>query len=202
MSVFGSIVTIDQVKRAVVEHVDRWIETYLAEIERQNGLDPRTINQPASYITVDDEGLNKWPEDQLPCVVVMCPGTSDTPRSTSEGVSAAFVVNIAVIVSSITAKDTSEVASYYGAAVNALMVQNQSLGGFAAGTVWRGVRLDDLAPDDGRTIAAVTNVFAVGVENVVQTGSFGLTEPPEDPYDVPDFETPESITVEVEQEAP
>lgn len=202
MSVFGPIVNQPAIQQAVVETIDLWIVTYLAEIERQNDLEPRAIQLPKSYITSDDGELNKWPEDQLPAILVMCPGNANDPVERADGYTANFAVNVAAIVSQRDKESTTTMAGYYGAALMALIVQNPSLGGIANGVRWRGGRTDDLAPDDARSIAAAVHVFEVEVENVVQLADFGLNEPPEDPYEAFEFETPDSITVDVEQEAP
>lgn len=183
MSVFGQITTAIEVQEAVVSTIKTWIEDYLADRERKDGLEPRKIAKPKSYVLSDDGSLNKKPEDQTPTVVVLCPGTANQPLIEGDGTyRIGWLVNVAVIVSARDHKSTQELAKRYAAVMRALLVQNASLGGFSDGVTWRGERYDDLSAEDDRTIAATVNVFEVLVPDVVQAGA-GLRTPSPDPYD-------------------
>lgn len=196
--VFGPSVGQRHVKGAVEQTIKRWIETYLAAIERAEGLEPRELHvpDPGNYVLKDDGALNKRPEDQLPAILVLCPGTAGDPEPESEGLyRVPFLVNVAAIVSSSDPDFVSELADFYASALRDLLVHNGSLGGFANSAVWKGSRTDDLKPEDNRSIAAGVNVFHIYVPGVVQRGA-GLKAPPEDPYE--EIELPTITDVEVE----
>lgn len=198
--IFGPLVDPSDVQAAVQETLEEWIETYLAVVERAKGLDPKSMELPASYVQKDDGALNKRPEDELPCVAILCPGTAGDPTMDGSGLyTARWVVNVAVIVTSGDQDFVSDYAKFYAAAIRAALVQNGSLGGFAKTTVWRGERNDDLRPEDDRTMAAGTNVFEVMVPDVVQRGA-GLKAPPAKPYEESELPTVESVEVELKPE--
>lgn len=180
-SVHGNIITGSDIEAAALTTVERWIETYLAEIERQNDLDPRTLPLPRAYVTVADDQLDVWPEDQLPAIAVLSPGTASEPRYDADHVAAGYAVNVAVLVSARDKETTKRLAHLYGAAILLLMVEQRSLDGFASSSRWRGQRWDALSPEDNRTLAAAINVFEVAVDPVVTTGG-GRKEPLDDPY--------------------
>jgi hypothetical protein len=193
--VFGPSIRERHVQRAVRDTVKRWITTYLAAIERAEELDPRSLPEPRSYVLKDDGTLNKRPSDQTPTICVLCPGTYGDPVMEGEGLyRAAFLVNVAAIVESGDPDFVSDLAGFYISAVRDLLVHNGSLGGFAQTSAWKGSRTDDLKPEDGRSIAAGTNVFHVYVSGVVQRGA-GLKAPPEEPYE--EIELPTITDVEV-----
>lgn len=183
--IFGPMLGPIDVRRAVKATLIEWMETYLAAVERHYELPAKRLEvpDPRNYVTKDNGQLNKKPEEHLPCVVILCPGTAGDPGREGDGMyNAPYLVNVAVIASAKDEESSSDLAMYYALAVRSLLVQQGSLGGFARGTRWKGDRNDDLAARSRRTIAAGTNVFHVSVPNVAQKGA-GLREPPADPYD-------------------
>jgi hypothetical protein len=197
MNVFGPSVHERHVQRAVLDTIQLWIETYLANVERRESLPPRSIPVPASgnYVLRDDGALGKRPEDQLPAICILCPGTTEEPTVDGEGrYRAAFLVNVAAIVSSGDPDYVSDLAKLYTSALRDLLIQNGSLDGFAETSAWKGSRTDDLKPEDDRSIAAGVNVFHIYVSGVVQRGA-GLKAPPEDPYE--EIELPTVADVDV-----
>lgn len=184
-AVFGPILSPIDVRLAVRETVREWIETYLARVERHYGLEPRSLQLPKTYVMRDDGKLDKAPQDRLPAVVILSPGTAGKPKREGDGnYRASYAVSVAVVVSASTKNPTAviDLAQYYSAAIMALMVHQGTLGGFAESTSWEGQRNDELAPEDDQTNAAGTNVFKVTVPNVVRKGA-GLKTPPEEPYE-------------------
>jgi len=198
--VFGPLIDERDVQHAVRDTITLWIETYLAVVERKIEVDPRTLLLPRSYVLKDDGTLDKRPEDQIPSVVILCPGTAGDPRMDGEGLyRVPYAVNVAVIVSAMDEVSTSDLAKFYAAAIRNLLVHNGSLGGFAESTRWRGSRNDELRPEDDRTMAAGTNVFEVLVPDVVQKGA-GLKAPPDEPYEETELPTVTKVDVELEPE--
>ena len=181
--IFGPLKGAIDVREAVKATIQKWIPTYLAAVERHYGLKPRTIQTPRSYVFSDDGKLDKRPEKQVPCVVILVPATSGKPAREGDGnYRARWPVTVSVIVASKNQGATSDLAQWYSTAILGLMVHNGTLGGFAMETTWFGQRNDDLRPEQNRTLAAGTNVFEVLVPEVVRKGA-GLKEPPADPYE-------------------
>lgn len=198
--IFGPLIDTRDVQLAVKSTVQKWIKTYVALVERMNGLDPRSLPLPRSYVLKNHDALSKNPEDQTPAIVIVCPGTAGDPVRDGEGFyRVPYAVSVAAIVSARDEDSTSVLAKRYAAALYALMVHNGSLGGFAEGVRWRGERNDDLRPDGDRTIAVGINVFEVLVPNVIQAGA-GLKEPPEEPYEESELPTVDDVEVALKPE--
>lgn len=201
--VFGPLVTDEDIQVAVRDTIKDWLETYLAAIERHVGLEPRSLPLPRSYVLEDSDQLRKGPEDQLPCIAILAPGTARAPEMDGEGnYRAAVVISVSAIVSAgglDSQANTSRLAKRYRKALEMLLVQQGSLGGFATATVFKGWSTNDLKPEDNRTIAAGMNLFEVLVPNVVQRGA-GLKAPPEDPYEEIELPTVEEVDVVLKPE--
>jgi hypothetical protein len=182
-SVFGPIKSPIDLRKAISETIEIWIETYLALVERTYELDPRSLPLPRSYVFKDDGTLDKRPEDQLPTIVILSPGTKGKPKREGDGMyRVPWAVNVAAIVSARNHGDSMDLATYYATAIEALFVHQGSLGGFAVGSAWEGQRTDELRSEDDHMMAAGTNVFTFTVDQVVQKGA-GLRVPPENPYE-------------------
>lgn len=191
-ALFGAILDGTEVEEAVLETVRLWEATYLREIEEQKGLDPNSLPAFRSRFAVSEDEPDRWPEDQLPSLVVACPGTLGEPKSDGEGAyHATFAVEVGVIVSANEEGATNRLAKRYAAAVRAILVQHSSLGGFARGLDWMGEAYDRVVErPDQRMLRATVLPFSVEVDDVVQA-AHGPTElPVEDagPYDVDEIE--------------
>ncbi len=199
MSIIGPIILPQHVKDAVARTIRAFMETYLAEVERAAGLDPRSllVPKPGSYITREDDRLEDWPESQLPAVIIMSPGTAERPAVDGDGEYAArWAVNVAVVASGNSQLATSDLAGYYAGAVRALLVQQGTLQGFANGTTWKGERYGDLPADARRTLATSIEVFEVRVENVVTRG-LGPRKPLDEPYEETDLPVAKHVEAEL-----
>ena len=105
-------------------------------------------------------------------------------------------LEITAVCSATTEEKSRDYASLYAFVSAAIVMQNPSVGGLAIGTTWErtGTRL--LASEEKRTLAAEGNVFEIEVADVMNLHA-GLPEPPDDPYDVPEFPTIDETQVEV-----
>jgi hypothetical protein len=203
-AVFGPFILDEEVKAAFIATLKEWLPTYLAVIERRVGLEPKSLPLPRAWVVNDDGNLDKRPQDQLPTVVVMMPGSGEVkPVRDGRGVyRAGYVVNVAVIVSAggeDEQANTSRLAERYRAAVALILLHHGSLGGFAEGLLWRGWRTDDLKPQEEQSQAAGTNVCEVLVKGIAQHG-VGLKEPLEEPYEETDLPTITEVDVDIEPE--
>lgn len=157
-----------------------WMTAYIAEIERQLGLDPKTIPVIKSYVTANE--FRKWPEEQTPAILVVSPGLTDPPKKEGDGTyRGSFSLGVAAIAKGRTKQETQRTAKVYGAAIAGAMVQHPSLQGFARGLGWRDQSYTDIDSDEGRTLASSQNIFEIEVGNLVQAFG-GPVVVPEDPY--------------------
>lgn len=187
----GEIITGRDVEMATLVFLRRWSGTYLAECERQKGYAPGALPRIRTYTTASD--FEKWPEDQLPCVVLVSPGLAEEPLADGAGVyRCKFSVGVAVVVSAATMDETAALAKLYVAALRTAILQHQSLEGFATGIEWLDENYDDLPSIDTRSLGAGQLIFAVEVAGMARrwNGPKTPNEPPpvdtdplpEDPY--------------------
>ncbi len=194
--VFGPVRSPIDLRKAIATTIEDWIETYLALVERTYGLPSHALPVPKEYVFKDDGTLDKQPENALPCIVILSPGTRRAPKREGDGMyRVPWLVNVAAIVSARDHGTTMDLATYYTTALRLLLIHNGTLGGFALGSAWEGERTDELRPDGERTQAAGTNVFTFTVDQVAQKGA-GLRTPPDEPYDP--VELPEITEVKVD----
>lgn len=166
MSVFGQIITAKMVADAVKASVQKWVVTYLAEIARINGVTEKF--QPfLSYPTELD--LTKYPEDMLPALVTVCPGTTKT---TKRGAiyEAEWSVGLGIVLSGQNESDSYQLVTDYTAAVRALLVQHPALDvPWVTGLEYIAERYDNgpLRTEDTRTLGLGSLALAVTTMGVV-----------------------------------
>ncbi len=172
MSVFGDIVEGGAVERATEETLKKWIDTYLAEVERQSERLAGSIQRPQSWLNVAD--FNKF--QRLPCIMIISPGLSDVPVRDGDGYyRATWTLGIAAILTARTKGAALSLSRAYGAAIRGVMLQHRSLEGHAKGVSWLDERYDDL-PDDTRILTAVRLVFDIELDKITSTKE-GPTDP-------------------------
>lgn len=175
----GSVVTGRDVELAVLAFLKRWAGTYLAECERQRGYVPGSLPRIRTWTTANE--FETWPEDQLPCCLLVSPGLIEAPLADGAGVyRAKFSLGLAVIVSARTMDETAALAKLYCAAFRAAILQHQSLEGFASGIEWLDENYDDIPSIDDRSLGAGQAVFAVEVSGFARRWN-GPTTPNEPP---------------------
>lgn len=180
---FGQIITGYDVEVAAQETLETWLETYIAEMERQQGRVVESVPLPRTINVMN--GFEKWPEDQLPCLLIVSTGLIEEPMRLGDGTYwAKWDLVIGAITSARTQAESWDLAKLYGAAIRALILQNQTLGGFSRGCDWITERYDDLSIEDHRSLASATVAFSVEVESVVRDA--GPSTVPIDPYASPD----------------
>lgn len=181
-NVFGPIVTGADVEAAALATLQLWMTTYLAEIERQTGRSPHALPPIRSWEIIDD--LARWPEDQVPAIVLASPGLAGEPQKGGDGTyQATWHLIVAVIASGRDRGSSRSLAQAYGAAVRTLLLQQPSLGGFATAVEWIGERYDVLTSEVARTLAGGRLEFTVDVDDVVSIAGAPLHPDPEpDPY--------------------
>lgn len=198
-SVFGPIVTGAHVEEAVIRLIRKWSGTYLAELERRNGLEAGQLARLRSWQTAPT--FDNWPEDQLPGCIVVSPGLDGEPIRRGDGnVTATFSIGLGFVVVAATQELSHRYAMLYIAAHRALILQKPSLEGFANGVRWVTESYDELPFDDVRSLGAGMGVFNVEVRSVVNTSGGPQArdplEPDTDPW--PDWPSVQRVEVDVD----
>lgn len=188
-SVFGPIVSGATVEAAALATLRKWMPTYVRETCRQAGRDP--LPDPRGYTLAST--FDRWPEDQLPAVVVVSPGWVGRPRHSGTGGAMVPWGLAAGIVVSATPEATRENAQLYVAAVRTALVHHESLGGLALGLDC--VDEDYVPPfafGRTRTLLALQASFVVTVDDAFMyghgpDGPWGPPPDPPNPTDPPNW---------------
>ena len=169
MSIFGRIVTNSMVEAAVLELVNVWADTGLAEVERQSGVTVGLIQRPRAYAAAFD--FDNWQEEQLPAVYAVSPGPAQLERAGGDRYTAIYPLDVGVFVNDQTEPLVRGAASAYQMAVAMIVAQNGGIGALAATrTEWIGgaLRLPD---PDNRTLALATCEFHIVISDVLDGGA-------------------------------
>lgn len=195
MSIFGTIISADQLEDAAVTTLESWFKTYSREFELQAGLPQDALPLPRSY-TITEE-VDRDSADQLPAVVVISPGLTGQPRQEGDGsFRATWALAVGIFVSARTRRDTSRLVRQYGAIIRAIMLQKQSLGGFADGTRWTDESYDDtFGFVDRQSISAGQVIFQVEVVDVTSRWAGPVAPTAPDPVTQPGSDWPLADTV-------
>lgn len=185
-AVFGRIVTAYDVEAAIVQTGQRWLNDYLAEIERHHGYaDVLAIPRPRSWIVSAE--TEKMPEDQLPSIMVASPGlgADDEPHADGQGYyRAAWRIDVSAMIDARGNRNALRVARFYAGALRALYVQQQwddiANPLDIVRVDWMDERYSLLDSIDDRTVCVGTVELRVEVANVVQRGN-GPRTPSTDP---------------------
>lgn len=170
-NLYDRIVTFEQVERAVVATLDLWIDGYLGELERIEGYASGEIARPLGIVTASQ--FDKWNEDELPCILVLCAGLDGRPVRRSGGVyEASYLVGVVPIVSDVNVSESRKLASTYVAACRTAIGQHKMLrsslhpAGFASFSKWRDEKSGEIPFPETRTLASGHVIFSIGVEGV------------------------------------
>lgn len=199
-TIFGPIVTGADVEDWIFQVLQRWSCTYLAEVERQHGIEPGSLPDVRAWVPAPS--FDFWPEDQVPGVLVVSTGTSERPLKSGDGsYRARWQIRLGVIVSAATQAQSHKLAKLYLAAHATILLQRPSLEGRANGVDWLGEEYTQIAFDDIRSIATGEALFTVQVDDVRHADAGPVT--PADPRDPctdpwPPWATATLVDVDVE----
>jgi hypothetical protein len=186
--VYGRIVTGNDLERSALDLLRAKLPEYVGEVERQHGQTPGKRQTPRGYIVASQ--FAKWPEDQLPVVVVISPGVTGPPRRAGDGRTlASWALSAGVINSAAHIEKVRENALDYVAAIRTLLAQEQTLGGLATAVDW--IDEDYIPPfpyGQSRSLFGAQAIFTVTVDDVVSYGRgpggpWGPPPAPDDPTD-------------------
>lgn len=192
LAVFGRRVYRHQIEEAVVEHLRFWLPTYLRFIERDLDRAPLSLEDPKSWgVTYL---LDRWPEQQLPAVVVTSPGQAAAMPKAGDGRYAGTWAMRAYTV--LTAGDTggpdepisgtpAKLAGLYAAAIGLVLAQKPALAAIGGRCVQISEGYDDTPSKMRRTMSVAHVPFTVQVQDVMRS-RLG----PDVPYPDPDIPPP------------
>lgn len=187
MSIFGPIIDGATVEESVMTFLQRWLPTYLAEVARQNGLDPDVWLQPGNWPPSwsNKTRFDLTEETRLPAILVISAGLAGRPIKEGDGnYRATWMIGIAAIVSAKDQDSTNKLAKRYGAAIRWLMMQHPSMEDpNVEGVDWEDEIYDDIPPQQERTLSGVRLVFSVEYTHVMSAldGPVLPADPPPDP---------------------
>lgn len=178
--IFGPIPTRIAIATATRDLLADWLPAYLAEIERQNNLDPESLPHIRSWTTRTTP--TKWVEEQTPACVIVCPGLAGIPQRDGNGIwQAPWGVGVAIVTSGNSQETVIENSGYYGAAVRACLLQQQPLDGIDGRLRWLDEDYAEIPESKSRTVAAGRVEFEVLIPVAVDDMA-GPLAVPDDPY--------------------
>lgn len=188
VDVYGPLVSASDVEEGVIAHLRLWLPAYLREVDRRYDIEEPGLPSIRSYSTVNE--FKKWPEEQIPAVIVISPGTDGEPKREGDGTyRTKWTVGTAVVVSARDQASTNRIAKLYGLAVRAAILQHQKLGELNAESVeWNAERYDNVRRESNRTIAAANLIFGVQIRGTINSLA-GPIVPPPDPSADPELDT-------------
>lgn len=201
--VFGRIVIASDAETALVDTLQAWLPSYLAELERRTGREPGAVPMVRSWRR--SNRFYRFPQDQLPAAIVISPGTTGAPERRGDGtIDAWYRLGIAIVCAANTAEATNELAKLYAAAVRTAVLQQPALAGdpsdphpFAARVVFVGETTDDV-PAEYLEIGCTAQVeFDVLVEGIADAAAGPAETTVDAPTDLP-VVTSHHIDIEVE----
>lgn len=181
-TLFGRGVSGGDLEQWVVDVLKRWSSTYLSEVERQHGLASCTYPRVRGWSL--GVSFDTWPEDQVPGVLVICPGLVPPPVKGGDGVyRARWNVQIGCCCSARTQLESHTMAQHFVEAHRWIMLQKQSLEGWALAVDWLDESYDPITYDDSRSLYAGYATFAIEVDDVGTTLAGPTGDPQPDPCD-------------------
>lgn len=195
-NVFGNFVGVYDIDECIIDLYKIWIETYLDEVARRSGESFARMRPPRSYRASHE--IEFMPEDQRPCVVIVCATPDETPNITGSNspseygkiVWMSWQYDIAVQVVAQGSKKSSiprahRLAMLYATALRLAVVQcetdlTKKLGWFVD---WRGEEPGVIDSDADRTTAVGIVHLTISVPEAMVRGAGPLK--PVDPQ-IPD----------------
>lgn len=183
---FGLIISPFTVENDMIEHLKKWMPTYLGQMER----DSHPPRKPGSLEVLNyttKTRFDAFPEELLPLIVVISPGTVDRPYKNGRVWCAKWVLRITAVCSAPEEDTTRELAHIYMTALRAAVLQYKSINDNpnVESVEWIGDIYNLVGSSETRTMAASQAVFHVEYKNVVDE-AHGPAEPttePETPSD-------------------
>jgi hypothetical protein len=200
-SMFGRIRHAGEAENAVRVTLQKWLHTFLTEVERQNQITPGQIERPRgdSYFrTTDPQSL---PNHSIPAIAIEGTGPVTDPQDLDGAgtVTVAWGVSVTVYAKGKNRDDALDNARMIGAAIRATLAGKPSLEGFASDVWWIDEDFGVLEASRERTMAGCEEVFGVQPDGGVMRYGAGPNQPDPDPDPVHDYgEHPTAESVQID----
>jgi len=184
------------VEQALIDHMQPWVDAYLAAREAKVSLAYGAIARPASWIT--KQTFTALPgEENTPAVIIVADGFSDPPKKRGDGNWDAYIhVGVVGLCHGPEAKYARELAGHYQAALLSLCLQQRKVSTNIRMEDWQDLAVDDVDEDQSRTLCAARLEFVYFVQGF-STDTDGPVTPPVDPSTPPSGD-PEVHTVVIQ----
>lgn len=189
-TIYGPLISLWNVEQAVIstllapplEGTAPRLVYYLAEVERQNGIVPRTLPVPPA----DDSyygGLDalSWIEASLPSLIVAVKPEGPPERMGAGDYGQMFQIAVTAIVAGEHEDAARQIAQHYGTAIQGAILQRGSLGLDGAKTTLAGSPDVTFTEQDTRRFMQVALTFHTWVPLTVSEAN-GPLSVPRDPY--------------------
>ena len=198
-SVYGPLVAASDVEDALLGALGAWLPSYLYELERQHGMEVDSLPVPRSWVRSAE--VEKFPEDQLPCVMVASPGLTEAPLADGRGqYTARWRVLMAAEISARGNRLALVLARLYATGLRAIAVQQQVLEPLDLRRVdWMGERYDVLESVDDRTVCIAQVELAVEVAGVTDRNTGPLLPEASPSPDSPTWPVAQTAEVEIQK---
>lgn len=114
------------------------------------------------------EDLLDYPENNLPALVVLVPGTIGEPVRHGDGYySATYSVMVTAVALAATQNDTRRVAELENVAARGCLIHNRMLAEDVTTELWVGETTDNLTVNETQRLLMCTSAFTVRLEDVV-----------------------------------
>lgn len=192
-NVFGEFVGVYDIDECIIDLLKFWCQTYLNEVARRTGEPFARMRAPRNYRASHE--IEFMPEDQRPCVVVVCTSPDETPyitgsvypAETGKSITMSWQYDVAVQVVAQGSKKASvprahRLAMLYTTAIRLAVIQAETdltkkLGWFVD---WRGDEPGILDSDADRTTAVGIFHSTITVPTAMIRGA-GPLKPEEEP---------------------
>lgn len=202
-NLIGPYFTRGDVRRWVLAGVRAWIGDYVRDVERHEGLPVGAVTLPKGWQVAPD--IFKWPETQLPAIIVTLPGLTDRAmtRQGDGSFTSEWAVGLTALVRGKNEADAERIADVYGSALILLMLQ-QAGGGEGFDTLDvvavepADESYDEVPQRRSRTLVAATVTFRVelrGRASAAHGPSAPSPDPTTDPGPLPEV-TDTELTIE------
>lgn len=180
--IFGNMMSAAQLEDAATSALKRWFPTYLAEAERQFMFPKGTLTAPKNYLNRDNFISEKG--EDIPKIVVISQGLATQPVVFQGRYMASWQLGIGIATAATPETRANRMVKAYGAAIRALMLENQTLGVgpddpddgsgillYIAAIRWVGENYNDVLTDNQIALYKSASVhFVIDVDNVSQRG--------------------------------
>jgi hypothetical protein len=198
-TVYGPLVAASDVEDALLTLLGNWMPSYLAELERHHNYAVGSLPQVRSWVRSAE--VEKFPEDQLPCVMLASPGLTDAPVTDGDGrYTARWRVLVAAEIAARGNRLALALARLYATGLRAIAVQQQALAGLDVRRVdWMGERYDVLDSADDRTTCIAQVELAVEIADVTDRNAGPLVPEVTPGPDSPTWTAVDVVVVEIQK---